>query len=168
MTTIRRTAVVTGVEAALLRAGAAPAMAESTCSDIEALDIAVHGQHVVRDYVSGGGPAPPGHPKAACAPSAVRSCLADPGRASTSRMGSHPARRSACRSPALPDSTSAAEEQGYGPSWIDDRTQTVVKAQRPSGTRNGAGSQTGARPVRRTGVAAVRLPGTGGDFDRQP
>ena len=41
--------------AILLAVIAAPATAhEPTCSDFEALGIPVHGQHVVRDYVTGG------------------------------------------------------------------------------------------------------------------
>ncbi len=44
--------------AALALAVAAPAAAHGpTCADFEALGIAVHGQHVVRDYVTGGGAA---------------------------------------------------------------------------------------------------------------
>lgn len=53
----RRGLVVGGVLAALLVAGMVPAGATPTCSDVEALGIAVHGQHVVRDYVTGGGAA---------------------------------------------------------------------------------------------------------------
>ena len=34
-------------------AGSSTASAAPTCSDIEPLDIVVHGQHVVRDYVAG-------------------------------------------------------------------------------------------------------------------
>ncbi|HET7702816.1 MAG TPA: hypothetical protein VFK35_05410 [Candidatus Limnocylindrales bacterium] len=44
--------------AALLLVGAigvAPVAAHGTCSDVEFLAIDVHGMHVVRDYVMGGG-----------------------------------------------------------------------------------------------------------------
>jgi len=40
----------------LALAGVAPASAhDPTCSDVDFLGIGVHGQHVVRDYVMGGG-----------------------------------------------------------------------------------------------------------------
>lgn len=39
---------------ALLVPASAVAAKDPTCSDFEALAISVHGQHVVRDYVSGG------------------------------------------------------------------------------------------------------------------
>jgi len=42
------------VAATLGVAGVMPASAHSTCADVEFLGISVHGQHVVRDYVSGG------------------------------------------------------------------------------------------------------------------
>jgi hypothetical protein len=35
--------------------GVAPVAAHGTCSDVGFLDIEVHGMHVVRDYVMGGG-----------------------------------------------------------------------------------------------------------------
>lgn len=39
---------------ALLVSASAVAAKSPTCSDFEALAVSVHGQHVVRDYVSGG------------------------------------------------------------------------------------------------------------------
>ena len=58
----RRDVVLGAAVAALLVLGAAPASAEPTCSDFEALGVVVHGQHIVRDYVTGGavGGWPPG------------------------------------------------------------------------------------------------------------
>lgn len=48
-----RRIAVTAIAAAVLTAAALPAAAQPTCSDVESLDIEVHGQHVVRDYVVG-------------------------------------------------------------------------------------------------------------------
>jgi hypothetical protein len=50
--------VLRAAGAALLLVGAigvAPVAAHGTCSDVGFLDIEVHGMHVVRDYVMGGG-----------------------------------------------------------------------------------------------------------------
>jgi hypothetical protein len=55
---MRRTAIrgaATALAAgALLMSATLAAAAGPTCSDFEALAIEVHGQHVIRDYVSGG------------------------------------------------------------------------------------------------------------------
>ena len=50
---VRRSAIL-AVAALALTASAAAAKGSPTCADFEALGITVHGQHVVRDYVSGG------------------------------------------------------------------------------------------------------------------
>jgi hypothetical protein len=53
---MRRTILSLAGAAGLLAAMAAPVAAHGpTCSDFGALGIEVHGQHVVRDYVMGGG-----------------------------------------------------------------------------------------------------------------
>ena len=55
---MRRLVLITVASAALLVGFAAPAVAhdgtEPTCVNVGALGIVVHGQHVVRDYVTGG------------------------------------------------------------------------------------------------------------------
>jgi hypothetical protein len=51
----RRFALAAAMGVALALAGAAQASAsEPTCADFDALGVVVHGQHVVRDYVTGG------------------------------------------------------------------------------------------------------------------
>lgn len=50
---MRRIVLLVGVLAAATVAGPVSA-ASPTCSDVTALGIQVHGQHVVRDYVTGG------------------------------------------------------------------------------------------------------------------
>ena len=50
-----RLLVVAALVAGVLAALALPAAAQGTCSDVGFLGIEVHGQHVVRDYVIGGG-----------------------------------------------------------------------------------------------------------------
>jgi hypothetical protein len=57
MRTRTRTLILGGLLAAMLSANAVPAVAGPTCQDFLALGIEVHGQHVVRDYVTGGGAA---------------------------------------------------------------------------------------------------------------
>jgi hypothetical protein len=50
-----RLRVALALAATMAIAAAAPAFAhDPTCADFEALGIVVHGQHVVRDYVTGG------------------------------------------------------------------------------------------------------------------
>lgn len=43
-----------GMVTALAVVGALPASAQPTCADFEPLDVDVHGQHIVRDYVAAG------------------------------------------------------------------------------------------------------------------
>lgn len=64
--------------AALTLAGTASAQSagDPTCSDIEGLDVVVHGQHVIRDYVAGGDLADPTWP-----PSDVGPTVSDNGGA---------------------------------------------------------------------------------------
>ena len=50
-----RLLLVAAVMAGALASMALPAAAHGTCSDVGFLGIEVHGQHVVRDYVIGGG-----------------------------------------------------------------------------------------------------------------
>jgi len=53
---MRRLLLATAAASGLLLTAIAPVAAhEPTCSDVGALGIVVHGQHVVRDYVMGGG-----------------------------------------------------------------------------------------------------------------
>lgn len=54
MRRVGHAAAVTGAMAAVFVV-AAPAVAAPTCSDSEIIDVAVHGEHVVGDYVSGVG-----------------------------------------------------------------------------------------------------------------
>lgn len=49
----RRLAVTVTTATLVLALGALPASAHATCSDFDALEIEVHGHHVVRDYVVG-------------------------------------------------------------------------------------------------------------------
>lgn len=52
---MRRLVTALAAAAALILGAAIPALAhEPTCADFDALGIVVHGQHVVRDYVTGG------------------------------------------------------------------------------------------------------------------
>lgn len=51
---LRRSLVAVPVAGLVLTIGALPAVASPTCSDVEFLDVEVHGQHVLRDYVTGG------------------------------------------------------------------------------------------------------------------
>lgn len=52
---IRRLLMTAPVAGLVMTVGALPAAASGpTCSDVEFLGIEVHGQHVVRDYVTGG------------------------------------------------------------------------------------------------------------------
>ena len=48
-----RMIAVTAIATVMLTGAVLPAAAQPTCSDVEGLDIEVHGQHVVRDYVVG-------------------------------------------------------------------------------------------------------------------
>jgi hypothetical protein len=50
-----RLVIVAALMAGTLAAMALPAAAHATCSDVDFLAAEVHGQHVVRDYVIGGG-----------------------------------------------------------------------------------------------------------------
>lgn len=51
--TLGRLAVVPAAAGVVLAASVLPAAAGPTCSDVDFLDVEVHGQHVVRDYVVG-------------------------------------------------------------------------------------------------------------------
>lgn len=54
MRRIVQSTFIAGALAASALAPAAVAAHEPTCADVGALAIAVHGQHVIRDYVTGG------------------------------------------------------------------------------------------------------------------
>lgn len=51
---LRRVLVALPVTGLVLTTGALPAAAAPTCSEVDFLDVEVHGHHVVRDYVTGG------------------------------------------------------------------------------------------------------------------